>query len=140
MSIGLSITGSKELMAALSKYKDKSSAAIQDVVESTAFDVQAEAAKAIQRGSKTGRVYKRGSKTHQASAPGQAPASDTGMLAGSIQAVKLTKLTWQVGTMLRYGEWLEYGTRDIAERPWLRPALDKNRIEFFRRLRAAISS
>lgn len=162
MGIRLDITGNKALTDTFRKYGDKSIQAVETAVRVTALDVQADAVKSIQRGSKTGRVYAYVSEgeytkifstqglvkviknngrndTHQASAPGEAPATDTGRLAGSIDAVKLTRLNWEVGTLLKYGRYLEFGTQKIAERPWLRPAIQRGKAEFFRRLRAAIT-
>jgi HK97 gp10 family phage protein len=92
--------------------------------------VRADAVKEIQRGVKSGRVYERGSgqnlsATHRASAPGEAPATDTGRLASSVKATS-SGLGGTVGTDLPYGFFLEYGTMQMAERPWLRPALAAN--------------
>ena len=39
--------------------------------------VEGEAKQSIQRGTKSGKLYKRRSVVHQASAPGEAPASDS---------------------------------------------------------------
>lgn len=99
----------------------------------------------IHRPPKTGRIYfkRRGSKekrgkikggwgalsqyiAHQASAPGESPATDTGILANSITyEVGRTghKIYCKVGTSLKYGYWLEYGTKNIKPRPFARRAL-----------------
>jgi hypothetical protein len=140
MSVKLTILDDKALTNALRKYGAKSEKAISEAVRVTAVEVQADSVKSIQRGSKTGRTYKRGNITHRASAPGEAPATDSEILVGSIDTVKLTRLSYKTGTLLDYGRWLEYGTQKIAERPWLRPAVQRNKEEFFRRLRIAISS
>lgn len=73
-----------------------------------------------------GRVYKRGNVSHQASAPGDAPASDTGNLRQSITAeIRDGGLSARVGPALgddpNYAVFLEYGTRKMAARPFLRP-------------------
>lgn len=72
----------------------------------------------------TGRIYKRRSISHQASAPGEPPAPDTGSLRNSIGHEA-------VGDVLRVGsamavvpEALEFGTQRIAPRPFMRPALE----------------
>lgn len=57
-----------------------------------------------------------------ASKPGDPPNSDTGRLQQSIKSVKDGK-GWMVGTNLKYGAWLEFGTQDMARRPWLSVAL-----------------
>lgn len=73
-----------------------------------------------------GRVYRRRGVEHQASAPGQPPAPDTGQLRASIthsageddQSVFV-----DVGTNLATGRFLEEGTQHMDARPFLRPAL-----------------
>lgn len=80
----------------------------------------------------TGRTYRTGYKTephrtHQASAPGDAPAVNTGRLRQSITALRISPLHWRVGTNVDYALYLEFGTRRMAARPFLRPAADKER-------------
>src|SRR5262245_62766200 len=56
---------------------------------------------------KSGRVYKRGNRTHTASAPGEAPAIDTGFLANSIQTEFPNLTTGIVSGGAEYGRALE---------------------------------
>lgn len=72
----------------------------------------------------TGRTYGK----HVASAPGQPPSPDFGTLRSSVswEVAKDAKgLVGRVGTNLEYGKHLELGTKRIAARPFLRPALDE---------------
>jgi HK97 gp10 family phage protein len=65
---------------------------------------------------------------HQASAPGEAPAWDTGHLAGSISVVSdETRVAATVAVKADYASALEFGTRNMGERPFLRPAIEKNK-------------
>jgi hypothetical protein len=86
MSARLSLKVEKNLLEGLSQRTER---LLRGVVAKTAFDIEGHAKRAIQTGSKTGRVYrqkrtttsKKGrSKTrvieHRASAPGEAPATD----------------------------------------------------------------
>lgn len=67
-----------------------------------------------------------GQRIHRASAPGEAPAIDTGRLVNAIQTKQIGPLTWMVHTgRLRYAAILEYGSRRMAARPFLRPAAVK---------------
>lgn len=100
------------------------------VVSKTAHDVEA-GVKLEMRAPKSGRVYRRGSRSHQASAPGQAPAVDYGQLINSIQVSPETPaLTMTVGTNVEYAMALEYGSRRVAPRPVWRPVAEKLRKPF----------
>jgi hypothetical protein len=70
----------------------------------------------------TGRVYTRGSVTHTASSPGEAPRSDIGTLVNSIHVESLGKGRAALVDGVEYGEWLEFGTDDMAARPFFGPA------------------
>lgn len=62
------------------------------------------------------------------SAPGQAPRRQTEELAQSIRSVtrKTTRgARGRVGTSLVKGYFLEFGTADMAARPWLLPAFEE---------------
>lgn len=102
---------------------------VSQVVRKTAFDVEA-GVKTEMRGPKSGRMYRRGSRTHQASAPGQSPAVDFGQLINSIQVEHVTDLTSKVGTNVEYALPLEYGSRRVAPRPVWRPVIEKMRKPF----------
>ena len=96
----------------------------------------------------TGRTYKRGKKIHIASAPGQPPAVDTGILRASIftdVSIKQDNVIGRVGpdvehiaagtsvgTDVNYGLYLELGTRRMAARPFLRPGLAKSAAQIVR--------
>lgn len=88
-------------------------------------DVRTEALRLILETAKTGRLYRRRSVTHQASAPGEAPASDTGTLVSRVVVdySRLGGLVVSVGAHTAYAAYLEFGTRRMAPRPFMRPAL-----------------
>lgn len=105
--------------------------------------VEKEAKEAIARGPKSGRLYKRRGVTHRASAPGEAPASDTGRLVNSISSyLDTTSLTSFVAAgrgVVNYARHLEYGTADTAERPFLAPALERSKPFIRDRLAKAVN-
>lgn len=105
--------------AALSAKIEK---AVQDGLLALALMGQGFAQKSILRGRKSGRIYKRGSRTHQASAPGEAPANDLGFLAQNVKAESTEAMTASLISLAPYSVHLEYGTRNMAARPFLRPA------------------
>ncbi len=80
---------------------------------------------------KTGTKKVKARKKHQASAPGDAPAVDTGALVNSIKTEADGSNRVLVGTNSEYAEPLEFGTARMAARPFLRPAIEnsKERIE-----------
>lgn len=85
---------------------------------------------------KTGHIYKRGKdRYHQASAPGESPANDTGNLVRNITTnYDAGRLMGTVNVGTEYGARLEYGfvgqdslgrTIDQLPRPFARPALQE---------------
>jgi len=68
-------------------------------------------------------------KPHQASAPGEPPAVDTGELRQSVRWTiegSGTEVTGTVGTKKKHGKMLEFGTTKIKARPWLHPSFLKS--------------
>lgn len=75
----------------------------------------------------SGRIYRRRGIPHQASAPGEPPAPDTGLLRASVHHTVGSDgdgLLADIGSSQNVAMWTELGTRRMAPRPWLRPALD----------------
>ena len=63
---------------------------------------------------------------YQASAPGEPPRKRTGTLQKSIAHEverESNAIVARVGTKVDYGRYLEFGTRKMAARPYLQPAL-----------------
>lgn len=97
------------------------------------------AAKIAMTGQKSGKLYKRGKKkTHQASAPGEAPAVDTGTLRRSILTQRDGDLRAVVSVGAEYAVWLEFGTRRMAPRPFLGPAFEQVKPAFEAGLRGLL--
>lgn len=113
-------------------------------VLAAAEDVRTEAVRLIVEPPKTGRVYRRRGITHQASAPGEAPASDTGRLAGSTTVDPLVengpRVTASITARTEYAAALEYGTPTIAPRSFLRRALMSKRDEIIATIRSAVAA
>jgi HK97 gp10 family phage protein len=92
--------------------------------------VRNEVVRRIQQTPKTGRVYTRRGVEHQASAPGEAPASDTGTLVQSITVeVNAEKLSVTVNAGAAHAPALEFGTDKIEPRPYMRVSLAEKRAE-----------
>lgn len=135
----MTIKGQQDVLNNLSKFSNGMKKKLSQQVADTADDVRNNAIKSMTREEKTGIMYtNRGANLgdHQASAAGEAPASDTGNLAGSIH-IKEQGLRAYVFTPVEYGLYLEFGTAAIAPRPWLRPALQKAMPEFKKSIQKA---
>lgn len=110
-------------------------AAIDKAVKTTAFVTANDAKTAVQTGARTGRIYKRGGKTHQASAPGEAPKTDIGNLVQKIRSEDKGHAKSDVVAGTKYAGDLEYGTSKMAARPYMRPAIDENKVKLSKQLR-----
>ena len=135
----ITLDGGPELKAALLAASQDMVEAAERAVTATGLELRGNVVKRIQRGPKTGRIYTRGSVTHKASRAGEAPASDTGRLAGSVTFEQVGPITVTVGSALAYAAYLEYGTRHIAPRPAWRPAVDDIEPKFRKRLEQALA-
>jgi len=90
----------------------------------------------IEYGAKSGITYQRGNNSHTASAPGQAPASDSGKLVGSIRYEKKSKTEHEVSINSEYALALEVGTSRMAARPFIQPALQKAKKKLMKAIKA----
>ena len=92
-----------------------------------AIRIQREARRMIHEGPKTGKIYMKGKnedRPHQASAPGEAPATDTGNLARNINFVHIKDGHYRVISSAEYSA-LEFGRGRIKARPYMRPSAKK---------------
>jgi len=122
--------GIETVQANLSRLAEKYSKAVVDGAYAGAQLVRTDAIKSIQQQSSGAEVqrYRNNGEPypHIVSKPGDAPNTDTGRLVGSIH-VDVDARFIQVGSPLEYAQSLEYGTATMKARPWLFPALEKNR-------------
>ena len=104
-------------------------AAMRGVIDGTESVIE-EGNSMIMDGQKTGRIYRRRGVEHQASAPGEAPASDTGRLVQSAHSeFDPADLSGEAIWSTDYAEDLEFGTSKMAPRPYARPALANKKDE-----------
>lgn len=93
--------------------------------------VQAEAQRLILDGPKTGKVYQKYSprRQHQASAPGQPPANDLGFLAANIVLDRVLVPSGRIiiASLAPYSRGLEFGTRFMRQRSFMRRAIANTR-------------
>lgn len=110
-----------------------------EICERTALAIEANAKLLIQSPPKTGRIYRHGKVKHQASAPGEAPATDTGFLVDSASTTRVANANHEVAFTAEYAAPLEFGTPRILPRPFLRPSVDKHRRSFEDAMSAAMT-
>lgn len=103
-----------------------------------------DAKRSVARGPKTGRIYMKGKNRnirHQASAPGEPPATDTGKLVNSIVGdAKITgkQVQGYLEARTAYAGYLEFGTRKMAARPFMTSAVMRNRDRAIALMREAV--
>lgn len=98
---------------------------LQDATAEAGVKADGHAKKSIQRTSGGGKTYEKYNprRTHQASAPGSPPNTDTGDLVSSIfMKLSNSRLAVTIGSRLKKAVALEFGTSKMAERPFLRVA------------------
>lgn len=112
MKLEVSIQGLKDLSLKLDED-------LEDLEDRILFGIESNAKVLIQTSPSSGRTYKRGkTATHQAAAPGEPPATDTGFLVNAIQTFPDRK-TVEVAAV--YGSILE----GSLNRPFMVPAITK---------------
>jgi HK97 gp10 family phage protein len=140
MNLEVKIEGLDNIHKATQAMRDLAAKEVRLALAASGERVRGEAIKSILEGGKSGRVYKRGNIIHKASAQGEAPANDTGRLAGSISTYPNgTEQTVVAGRGLaKYARLLEFGTSKMGERPFLQPALEKSKAWIIKRLNDAV--
>jgi HK97 gp10 family phage protein len=136
--IELQIEGLDRVKAEIKRIGKEAEQGVANAVKATALEVISDVKKRIQRGPKSGRTYTRGNVSHTASAPGQAPATDTGTLASSTYFTQSGKLSAVVGSRLAYASYLEFGTTRIKPRPSWTPAVEAAAPKLQKRIETAI--
>lgn len=137
--VKVEIKGLKEVQDAIRSFDGDISRQLNLIVNAAALESVNDVKKAIQGPPKTGRKYQRGTVVHQASAPGQAPATDTGFLVSSIYNEDRGYLSKAIGSRLDYAFYLEFGTRKIAARPSWVPAVERAIPNMLKRVNIAIA-
>lgn len=124
-TIKVDITPSDKLNIDL---RDQATGIIKDICRGIVSE-----AKRLMKLPKSGRLYKGFyGQAHIASAPGEAPAIDSGNLYNKIRSRKISDLNYRVTVPVPYGGYLEFGTKRMKPRPYIRPAISANRSRLIR--------
>ncbi len=153
-TINVEIKGIQEVTRALKSFGEDFTKGLKATLDATGLEVVTDIRRAIERGPKSGFTYYRipGDKymtirkgsadgpivavfkaqgkqglslTHRSSAPGEAPATDTGALATSVNYSMPNNTTVVIQSRLPYAAMLEFGTMKIEKRPAWIPASER---------------
>ena len=129
MDIKFRVTNLKKVLSQLENLDKQLEPEFQEIVKGGAQLIRGEAIKSIQTGAKSGVVYQMYNprREHRASAPGQAPASDTGNLVSKIVVRQKGVNVTNVESNANYSAFLEYGTSKMQPRPFMLPAFEKSK-------------
>ena len=129
MDIKFRVTNIKKVLSQLENLDKQLEPDFQEIVKGGAQLIRGEAIKSIQTGAKSGVMYQMYNprREHRASAPGQAPASDTGNLVSQIIVKQKTRNITNVESNANYSAFLEYGTSKMQPRPFMLPAFEKSK-------------
>jgi len=131
----IKIQNKNRLISKLKKLSDSSQFPVKQTLLKSAIKIENDSKKLISTGSRSGVVYYRGGVASRRSAPGEPPKTDTGRLVSSIKKTKLNSgFEYLVGTNVKYGRYLEFGTNKILPRPWLQPTFLKNKKEIIKNI------
>jgi len=129
MEVNISVKNIDKVMKNLSTLQKDLEKPFREVIAGGAQLIRGEAIKSIQSGPKSGRIYEKYNprRTHKASAPGQAPASDTGNLVRNIVVKQENPDLVKVESNATYSSFLEFGTSKMLASPFLFPATERSR-------------
>ena len=129
MDIKFRVTNIKKVLSQLENLDKQLEPDFQEIVKGGAQLIRGEAIKSIQTGAKSGVMYQMYNprREHRASAPGQAPASDTGNLVSKIIVRQKSRDVTSVQSNANYSAFLEYGTSKMQPRPFMLPAFEKSK-------------
>lgn len=137
MKFSHSIIGSAAFAKALGNIEKSYKSQYVENLKVATLAVHSQAVKSIREKSSGDSEVRYGPKrTVTASKPGEAPNTDTGTAIKSVGFnIDEREMIGEIGTGLKYLKHLEHGTKHIAARPWLFPALEsvkKRLVEIFK--------
>lgn len=105
---------------------------VTQAVFAAAQDLAVDASLSITRGAVSG-------KGHVPSAPGEPPNADTHVLSNNIEAVSTGPLKAETSSNAPYAADQEFGNSRLPERPYMRPAANRERPRAVKRIKDAVA-
>lgn len=143
LMVGVKIIGKRKLDAQLKRInrnlRNDLAAEMVKVVDELKNDGKIE----ISTGGRSGRLYKRGNRTHQASAPGEYPKTDTGKLVLSFFRKVIKSRNQVTGFLINnapHARYLEFKPASMGGRPFMRPLWKKWKAPISARFKKVIRS
>jgi len=137
--MAIKIRNKQSLIKKLKELPSKVSKPIKQEVFISAQLIRNSAIKNINTGPRSGAIYMVGAKNSVRSGPGEFPKTDTGQLVKSISTQRLDSgFKSIVGTDLRYGRFLEFGTSNMQARPWLLRSAKENEKKIVTNISSAV--
>lgn len=132
----MTVEGVSSLLAKFKALPTDVKTASPEAAHLAALDYQGKLIRTLNSGGRTGKIYTKGTVSHQSSAPGEPPKSDLGNLANSI-AVRRNKLDMSSevysglisslgGSPIPRAIYLEFGTSKMEPRPMWEPIFKEN--------------
>jgi HK97 gp10 family phage protein len=118
--------------------KSKAEAETARAVRATAQAIRNDAIISVKSHLSAGNVYTRGTVKHVASKPGSPPNQDRGTLTRNIRVTMNDDLTADISSNAPYSAALEFGTSNMAARPFMTPAVEGQRVKHKERLQKAV--
>ncbi len=128
MTTGITVEGVAQWRKNTDKMSAEALARVRVSIFRSALKMQGLMIKEIAYGSKTGEIYTRGDTSHQASAPGEAPATEPAawdggqLVAGIVVEREDGGDVVNVRSKAPYSMDLEFGTEHMEPRPFMAPA------------------
>ena len=125
------IAGAARVSATLRNRSDKATEFVQDVMVAEGKRIAEDAIHSIRENSS--------SSPHIPSLPGQAPNEEFGSLANNIEVLETGPLHVTISSNIEYAAHLEFGTSKMAPRPYMAPALQRNKKTVVNRIVSAVN-
>ena len=123
MKVKIDMEGMQDLLVKLQNVEGEGKKALAQSVNVGLLMIETRCKKKVQSHASKGRTYTRGGVTHTASAGGNPPNTDTGYLVSQMYVeLETDGMTGYFVSGAGYSSFLEYGTVNMAERPFVYPS------------------
>ena len=141
IAVKVEIAGAGILAGRLQAIGRRRREAVREALAHSARELEHEIKRSILDNPRRGRPYVRGhpTRTGRASAPGDPPADDLGQLAHDVtHVIDSDGFGATVESRAAHSRFLEFGTAEMAARPFMFPAFERHRARIVKRIAAAL--